>query len=105
MCCGWGYGGYGGRETPGDIPNPVVKLSSADGTAPVGVWESRTPPDIFIWVVGVGSPRFGAGVRDPPTTLLSCLHVYAREPILVARGRFLFGAGARVGGQPKRPVM
>jgi hypothetical protein len=40
-----GYGGHSGRETPGYIPNPEVKLSSADGTAPGTVWESRTPPD------------------------------------------------------------
>jgi hypothetical protein len=31
------------RETPGPIPNPDVKPSSADGTAHT-VWESRTPP-------------------------------------------------------------
>src|SRR4051812_6889420 len=33
------------RETPGPIPNPEVKPTSADGTAPETVWESRTPPD------------------------------------------------------------
>jgi hypothetical protein len=40
------FGGFGERETPGPIPNPVAKLLSADGTALVGVWESRTPPDL-----------------------------------------------------------
>ncbi len=39
------YGGHSGRETPGPIPNPEAKPASADGTAPEGVWESRTPPD------------------------------------------------------------
>src|SRR5665811_2506570 len=34
------------RETPGPIPNPEAKPFSADGTALVTVWESRTPPDI-----------------------------------------------------------
>ena len=33
------------RETPGPIPNPEAKPYSADGTALVTVWESRTPPD------------------------------------------------------------
>src|SRR5262245_63082271 len=40
-------GGHSGGETPGPIPNPEAKPSSADGTAPERVWESRTPPDIF----------------------------------------------------------
>ena len=39
------FGGFGGGETPGPIPNPEVKPSSADGTARETVWESRTPPD------------------------------------------------------------
>ena len=30
--------------TPGPIPNPEAKPSSADGTALVRVWESRSPP-------------------------------------------------------------
>ena len=32
------------RGTPGPIPNPEAKPSSADGTAPARVWESRSPP-------------------------------------------------------------
>ena len=32
-------------ETPGPIPNPEVKPTHADGTAPDREWESRTPPD------------------------------------------------------------
>ncbi len=39
------YGGHSGGETPGPIPNPEAKPSSADGTAPARVWESRTPPN------------------------------------------------------------
>lgn len=38
-------GGHSGGETPGHIPNPEAKPTSADGTAPARVWESRTPPD------------------------------------------------------------
>src|SRR5436305_10957317 len=34
-------------ETPGPIPNPEAKPFSADGTALVTGWESRTPPDIL----------------------------------------------------------
>src|SRR5437763_14254323 len=37
-------GGDGGGETPGPVPNPEAKPSSADGTAPARVWESKTPP-------------------------------------------------------------
>jgi hypothetical protein len=55
------FGGFGERETPGPIPNPVAKLLSADGTALVGVWESRTPPD-FMWGVG-GWQVVAAGPR------------------------------------------
>src|SRR5699024_9402340 len=40
------------EETPGSIPNPVAKLDCADGTALGRVWESRSPPDIFVWGVG-----------------------------------------------------
>ena len=37
-------GGFGGGGTPGPIPNPEAKPSSADGTALARVWESRSPP-------------------------------------------------------------
>lgn len=37
-------GGYSEEALPGPIPNPVVKLLSADGTARATVWESRSPP-------------------------------------------------------------
>ena len=42
------YGGHSVEETPGSIPNPEAKLDCADGTALGRVWESRSPPDIFI---------------------------------------------------------
>ena len=41
------YGGHSEGEIPGPIPNPEVKPFSADGTAVVRLWESRTPPDIL----------------------------------------------------------
>jgi hypothetical protein len=37
-------GDHGGGETPVPIPNTEVKPFSADGTAWVTVWESRTLP-------------------------------------------------------------
>ena len=40
------FGGHSGGETPGHIPNPEAKPTSADGTASERGWESRTPPDL-----------------------------------------------------------
>lgn len=37
-------GDLSGEDTPGPIPNPAVKLASADGTALVAGWESRSLP-------------------------------------------------------------
>jgi hypothetical protein len=38
-------GGDSEEATPVPIPNTVVKLLSADGTARAIAWESRSPPD------------------------------------------------------------
>ena len=38
------FGDRSGEGTPGPIPNPEVKLSSADGTALEAGWESRSSP-------------------------------------------------------------
>src|SRR5688500_19993470 len=40
-------GGHRGRVTPVPIPNTEVKPATADGTACVGVWESRSLPGII----------------------------------------------------------
>ncbi|MDQ1538727.1 MAG: hypothetical protein QOE58_3120, partial [Actinomycetota bacterium] len=48
------------------IPNPEAKPFSADGTALVTVWESRTPPDIHSQRALTGKPgqgSFAFGVR------------------------------------------
>ena len=37
-------GGHSEEETPVSIPNTEVKLLSADGTAGIPLWESRTLP-------------------------------------------------------------
>src|SRR5689334_16548395 len=63
LTCSQSYGGYGGGETPGPIPNPEAKPSSADGTAPGRVWESRTPPDIFR--IEGRPPDFRRATLDP----------------------------------------
>ena len=43
-CCLVFVGGVSGGVTPGPIPNPEAKSTSADGTALGRVWESRSPP-------------------------------------------------------------
>ncbi len=40
-------GGHRSRVTPVPIPNTEVKPATADGTARVGAWESRSLPGIF----------------------------------------------------------
>src|SRR5690606_28499533 len=57
--------------TPGPIPNPVVTASSADGTAPEGVWESRTPPNIEQQRAGPRTRRCGAPPRSAHPWLLA----------------------------------
>ena len=48
-CGGWFVskvcvGGFSVEGTPGPVPIPVAKFDCADGTAIVGLWESKTPP-------------------------------------------------------------
>ncbi len=43
-----GVGGWSGEGPPGHISNPVVKLTSADGTAWVTVWESTSLPTTLV---------------------------------------------------------
>ena len=47
-------GGVSGGVTPGPIPNPEAKSTSADGTALGRVWESRSPPALIFLFVGRG---------------------------------------------------
>ena len=45
VCFKWVcVGGFSVEGTPGPVPIPVAKLDCADGTAIVGLWESKTPP-------------------------------------------------------------
>src|SRR5690606_9742236 len=50
-------GGDFEEATPDPIPNSEVKLFGADGTARVAVWESRTPPGLFL-----ESPRVDSSI-------------------------------------------
>ena len=47
-------GGFSVKGTPGPVPIPVAKFDCADGTAIVGLWESKTPPTLISSYVGVG---------------------------------------------------
>ena len=64
------FGGYGGGETPGPIPNPEVKPSRADGTALETGWESRSLPEHLLIEAPKGaSMHFRLGwAREPPTS-------------------------------------
>ena len=44
------FGDLCGEGTPGNIPNPVVKLTSADGTWGAAPWESRSLPKDFFYL-------------------------------------------------------
>ena len=67
------FGGHSEKETPGPIPNPEVKLLSADGTAAGTLWETRTPPDQHLQE-RAPTPTLGAGCSlffscpDTPST-------------------------------------
>src|SRR6187397_1451411 len=60
------FGGYGGGETPGPIPNPEVKPSSADGTARVTGWESRSLPEHRANGPPPGAARSVSTSLEPP---------------------------------------
>jgi hypothetical protein len=56
------------KVTPVPIPNTKVKLQSADGTAGVTLWKSRSLPGWFyktVWLLGqaVKTPPFHGGNR------------------------------------------
>ena len=51
-------GDYCGGATPDPIPNSEVKPSSADGTAGVTLWESRSLPDLWAGSLRGTGPSF-----------------------------------------------
>ena len=62
-------GGFSVEGTPGPVPIPVAKLDCADGTAIVGLWESKTPPTHKKLHIGVGCAKIlqGGGRHTPHT--------------------------------------
>src|ERR1700760_679142 len=76
-------GGYSEGETPGPIPNPEVKLFSADGTAREASRERRTPPNII--QKGTDPIRVGpflcASTDAAPAALVNGCHWYPNLPL------------------------
>jgi hypothetical protein len=69
------FGDLSDEGTPGPIPNPEVKLVSADGTWRVTAWESRSlPKRLFISLPnGYFMGYNGYGKQTRPFGLLSLL--------------------------------
>ena len=71
-------GGFSVEGTPGPVPIPVAKLDCADGTAIVGLWESKTPPthqNLINMCVGCASPPSFLEDFGTPHTLFYALDV------------------------------
>ena len=89
VCFKWVcVGGFSVEGTPGPVPIPVAKLDCADGTAIVGLWESKTPPThqklniyiICVWGVPKSSKEEG---RHTPHTFYAlpfsiCVGVHSK---------------------------
>ena len=60
-------GGDGEEATPVPISNTEVKLFSVDGTAWETVWESRTPPVLFLKALILINNRQGQGFFCAPS--------------------------------------
>jgi hypothetical protein len=58
------FRGHSGGGTPGPIPNPEVKPSSADGTARETVWESRSPRNLIVQPPDVRQPAARAALES-----------------------------------------
>ena len=93
-CGGWFVsnwvcvGGFSVEGTPGPVPIPVAKLDCADGTAIVGLWESKTPPTHQKLHMGVGcaeSSKEGGGWHTP--------HAFLCPPFFYLRWSALQGLG------------
>lgn len=61
-------GGFSVEGTPGPVPIPVAKLDCADGTAIVGLWESKTPPTHQKLHMGVGCAKSSKRRREAHPT-------------------------------------
>ena len=79
-------GGFSVEGTPGPVPIPVAKLDCADGTAIVGLWESKTPPThqnliSTSWCVGCVRACRGYPGRYSHTPLSHTLNVEKRQDL------------------------
>ena len=85
-------GGFSVEGTPGPVPIPVAKLDCADGTAIVGLWESKTPPThqkLNIYIICVwGAPKSSKRRRREahPTHFLCPPFFYLRWSALQGLG-------------------
>ena len=68
-------GGCSVEGTPGPVPIPVAKLDCADGTAIVGLWESKTPPTHKKLHMGVGCAKSSKEEGGTPHTIFYALDV------------------------------
>ena len=77
-------GGFSVEGTPGPVPIPVAKLDCADGTAIVGLWESKTPPTLKNYILwGVPKSSKEKGGRHTPHTFYAlpfsiCVGVHSK---------------------------
>ena len=76
-------GGFSVEGTPGPVPIPVAKLDCADGTAIVGLWESKTPPTHKKLHMCVGCVRACRGYpgRSSHTPFSHTLNVEKRQDL------------------------
>ena len=76
-------GGFSVEGTPGPVPIPVAKLDCADGTAIVGLWESKTPPTHQKLHMCVGCVRACRGYpgRSSHTPFSHTLNVEKRQDL------------------------
>ena len=75
-------GGFSVEGTPGPVPIPVAKLDCADGTAIVGLWESKTPPTHQKLHMGVGCAKILQEKEEggtPHTLFMPSLFLFALE--------------------------
>ena len=83
VCFKWVcVGGFSVEGTPGPVPIPVAKFDCADGTAIVGLWESKTPPTLLSsYVCGVCECLSGKPGRRSHTPLSHTLNVEKRQDL------------------------
>ena len=89
----WGWfvskvcvGGFSVEGTPGPVPIPVAKLDCADGTAIVGLWESKTPPTHQKLHMGVGCAKSSKRRREAHPTHFFMPFFYLRWSALQGLG-------------------